>query len=72
MEHIVNTLIPIFSLILIGYFFKHLKFPSIDFWPMADKFIYYILMPSLITYKLSLANINLSTTIGLVSTVLIL
>jgi len=70
MEHIVNTLIPIFSLILIGYFFKHLKFPSIDFWPMADKFTYYVLMPSLITYKLALANIDLSITVGLVSTAL--
>lgn len=71
MEHIVNTLIPIFSLILIGYSFKHLKFPSTDFWPMADKFTYYVLMPSLLIYKLSLANINLSTTFELVSTALI-
>ena len=49
-----------------GYFFKYLKFPSLDFWPLADKFIYYVLMPSLLLYKLSTARIDLSHTINLV------
>lgn len=71
MEHIVNTLIPIFSLILLGYFFKHIKFPSPDFWPMADRFTYYVLMPALFIYKLSFAKINLSLTFELVATALI-
>ncbi len=71
MEHIINTLIPIFSLILIGYFFKHIKFPSTDFWPLADKFTYYVLMPSLLVYKLANANVNLDNTINLVATALL-
>jgi predicted permease len=71
MEHIVNTLIPIFSLILLGYYFKRTKFPSTDFWPMADKFTYYVLMPSLLVYKLSSANINLEYTLDLVATALL-
>ncbi|WP_024954406.1 AEC family transporter [Sulfurospirillum arcachonense] len=71
MEHIVNTLIPIFSLILLGFYFKKTKFPSIDFWPMADKFTYYVLMPSLLVYKLSSANINLEYTLNLVITALL-
>lgn len=71
MEHIVNTLIPIFSLILLGYYFKRVKFPSTDFWPMADKFTYYVLMPSLLVYKLSSANINLQITLNLVITALL-
>ena len=71
MEHIVNTLIPIFSLILLGYFFKNIKFPSIDFWPMADKFTYYVLMPALLIYKVSTSNIDLEQTLDLVTTALI-
>jgi predicted permease len=71
MEHIVNTLIPIFSLILLGYFFKRIKFPSTDFWPMADKFTYYVLMPSLLIYKISTSNIDLEKTLDLVTTALL-
>lgn len=71
MEHIVNTLIPIFSLILLGYFFKRIKFPSTDFWPMADRFTYYVLMPALLVYKVSTSNINLEQTLDLVITALL-
>ena len=58
MHHIITALIPIFSLILIGYFFKRISFPDIDFWPNADKLTYYILMPSLLVYKLSNASLE--------------
>lgn len=58
MIHIFTALIPIFSLIMIGYFFKRIKFPSYDFWPQADKLTYYILMPSLLIYKLSTASLD--------------
>ncbi|MDX1809649.1 MAG: AEC family transporter [Sulfurospirillaceae bacterium] len=70
MEHIINTLIPIFSLILLGYFLKRIKFPATDFWPLADKLTYYVLMPSLLVYKLSNAKVDLSHTINLVGTAL--
>ena len=58
MEHILSALIPIFLLILIGYYFKKIKFPSNDFWASADKLTYYVLMPSLLIYKLSTANLD--------------
>lgn len=58
MQNIITTLIPIFLLISMGYFLKRLKFPSSDFWPMADRFTYYILFPSLLIYKLSTANLS--------------
>lgn len=58
MEHIFSALIPIFLLILIGYYFKRIKFPSNDFWASADKLTYYVLMPSLLIYKLSTANLD--------------
>ena len=51
MEHIFSSLIPIFSLIVIGYLLKKISFPSHDFWPMADKLTYYILMPALLILR---------------------
>lgn len=68
MEHILNSLLPICLVILTGYSFKYLKFPSLDFWPLADKFTYYVLMPALLMYKLSLAKVDLSHTVNLVAT----
>lgn len=61
MEHIFSALIPVFSLILIGYFFKKISFPSNEFWPMADKLTYFVLMPTLLIYKLSDAKFDASS-----------
>lgn len=58
MTHIFTALLPIFSLIMIGYFFKKIKFPSYEFWPHADKLTYFVLMPSLLIYKLSHASLE--------------
>lgn len=58
MEHILTALIPIFLLILIGYYFKRIAFPSTDFWASADKLTYFVLMPSLLVYKLATANLE--------------
>jgi len=55
---IINTLIPIFLLILLGYFFKRIKFPDENFWKHLDRFNYFVLFPSLLIYKLSNANIK--------------
>lgn len=71
MTHIIPVLVPIFSLILIGYFFKKIKFPSYEFWPMADKLTYYILMPSLLIYKLSNANLSSQDSTDFVLTTMI-
>ncbi|MDD3463007.1 MAG: AEC family transporter [Sulfurospirillaceae bacterium] len=68
MEYILNSLIPIFSLILLGYFFKQIAFPAGDFWPLADKFTYYALMPSLLVYKLAVAKVALLSSLNLVAT----
>ena len=58
MEHIFSALIPVFGLILIGYFFKKIRFPSHEFWPMADKLTYFILMPALLIFELSKAKFH--------------
>jgi len=58
MQNIITTLIPIFLLIALGYGFKRVSFPSLEFWPMMDRFTYYVLFPSLLIYKLSMANLS--------------
>ncbi len=58
MLNVVEILIPIFLLILLGYFLKVLNFPHKDFWNYLDKFNYFILFPSLLVYKLSTADIK--------------
>lgn len=60
MEQIFSSLIPIFSLIMIGYLFKKISFPSNEFWPMADKLTYYVLMPALLIITLSKAKLESS------------
>lgn len=71
MIYIFNALLPICLVIATGYFFKLLKFPSLEFWPLADKFTYYVLMPVLLIYKLSNAKIDLSYTMNLVLTAML-
>ena len=79
MEHIFSSLIPIFALIIFGNLFKKISFPSHDFWPMADKLTYYILMPSLLILTLSQAKFEnnsfeliLSSTLAIFLTLLTL
>ncbi|WP_419771149.1 MAG: AEC family transporter [Candidatus Marinarcus sp.] len=67
MQNISTTLIPIFALISIGYFLKRVKFPSQEFWPMADRFTYYILFPALLIYKLSMANLTQVNSLNVVA-----
>ena len=58
MEHILTALIPIFLLILTGFSFKKIDFPSSEFWKNADKLTYFVLMPALLIFKLSTANLE--------------
>ncbi len=58
MQNIIEALLPVFFLILLGYFFKRIKFPNEEFWVSSDKFTYYILFPSLLIYKLSTASLD--------------
>lgn len=59
MELLNFSVIPIFFLILLGYFFKKISFPSNDFWPLADKLTYFLLMPTLLIISLKDANLAL-------------
>lgn len=56
MSTIIHALFPIFLLILLGYGLKRIEFAPADFWQYLDKFIYFILFPSLLLYKLAFAD----------------
>jgi malonate transporter and related proteins len=71
MHNIITTLIPIFMLITLGYIFKRVSFPSLEFWPMMDKFTYYILFPSLLIYKLSTAQLGNVNSFDVVLTMMV-
>lgn len=68
MEIIFTSLLPIFLLIALGYFFNVKNFPKEDFWESADKLTYFVLMPSLLIYKLSKADIHSIESTTLLST----
>lgn len=59
MQTLLEALLPIFFLILLGYLFKRIQFPSKQFWEGVDKFTYYVLIPTLLVYKLANAKVEL-------------
>ena len=71
MSLIFSALIPVFALILIGYFFKRIKFPAHEFWPQADKLTYYVLMPALLIFKLSNASLEAQNSFGFILSALL-
>lgn len=70
MQEITQALIPIFTLIMIGYFFKKIKFPSAEFWPNADRLTYFVLMPALLIYKLANSDISSLNSVNFILTAL--
>ncbi|WP_421868626.1 AEC family transporter [Motiliproteus sp.] len=44
---------PVFALVVIGVGLRWLRFPSLEFWPLAERFTYYLLFPSLLVLKIS-------------------
>ena len=45
---ILSSLLPVFLIIICGYGLKKSKFPGNEFWPGAERLVYYILFPSLL------------------------
>ena len=45
---ILTSLLPVFLIIICGYGFKKSKFPGDDFWPGAERMVYYFLYPALL------------------------
>ncbi|QSP93464.1 AEC family transporter [Marinobacter salinisoli] len=57
MPVMVQALVPVFALIMLGHLFRRLEFPSVDFWPQAERFTYYVLFPAMLVFKLGQAKL---------------
>ncbi|MGY0216454.1 AEC family transporter [Endozoicomonadaceae bacterium StTr2] len=58
MHAVLESLLPVFFLIFLGYTFKHVDFPGDNFWSQANRFIYFILFPALFIDKLATADLS--------------
>ena len=57
MEHL-DILTPLYLLIVLGFFLRKYKFPSIEFWPAIERMTYYVLFPTLIFVALLKAPVD--------------
>lgn len=58
---IINTILPQFILILIGYFLtKSSVFSKKDFWTVTEKLVFYVLFPPLIFLSVAKANLQVA------------
>ncbi|WP_298447888.1 AEC family transporter [uncultured Marinobacter sp.] len=60
MPVMVQALVPVFALIVLGHLFRRWAFPSIEFWPQAERFTYYVLFPAMLVFKLGQARLPVS------------
>jgi predicted permease len=58
MDHL-DILTPLYSLIILGFFLKKYKFPSLEFWPAIERMTYYVLFPTLIFAALLKAPVDM-------------
>lgn len=57
MDVVLQALVPVFALILLGQFLRRMHFPGDGFWPLAERFTYYVLFPAMLVFKLGSASI---------------
>lgn len=66
-----GALSPVFALVLLGYLLRRIDFPGAAFWPLAERFTYYLLFPSLLVNKLATTALP-DSGLGSVTTILVL
>ena len=52
-----NALGPLFALILFGAVLGRLNYPGGDFWPRAERLVYYVFFPALLVHTLATADV---------------
>lgn len=55
---ILEGLLPIFIVIISGYFFRRFSFPGDGFWPYAERITYFVLFPCLLLQKTATAPLE--------------
>lgn len=58
MSDIASALGPLFALILLGAALGWARFPGGDFWPLLERFIYYLLFPAMLVATLASADVS--------------
>jgi malonate transporter len=53
-----SAIAPIFALIVLGHVLRRIGFPSVAFWDINDRLVYWILFPALLFYKTSTLTLN--------------
>ncbi|MFT5720450.1 MAG: malonate transporter [Motiliproteus sp.] len=54
---ILASLGPVFALVALGVGLRWVDFPGAEFWPLAERFTYYLLFPVLLVLKISTATL---------------
>ena len=70
MLSILWSILPIFALIVLGNLLRRGGIPSVTFWNMNDKLVYWVLFPSLLFYKTSTTELSGSFLGPLAATIL--
>ncbi|MEQ8348223.1 MAG: AEC family transporter [Sneathiellaceae bacterium] len=52
------ALVPVFAVILIGLAMRRLRFPGENFWPAAEKLVYFVLFPALLFRTIAGADLT--------------
>lgn len=53
-----NALGPLFALILFGFVLGRINYPGGDFWPRAERMVYYLFFPALLVHTLATADVG--------------
>lgn len=72
MLQIVLALVPVFALLMLGFFARRYGFPGEGFWAPAERLTYYLLFPALLISSLSQASLSGTESLQIVMAVLIL
>ncbi|HKJ94109.1 MAG TPA: AEC family transporter [Gammaproteobacteria bacterium] len=55
---VLGQLVPVFSLIAVGYAARRCGFPGDGFWPQLERLVYFLLFPALLVDKLAQADVG--------------
>lgn len=72
MLQIILALVPVFALLMVGFFARRHGFPGEGFWAPAERLTYYLLFPALLINSLSQASLSGAESLQIVMAVLIL
>jgi hypothetical protein len=67
----ISALFPVFAIIILGFLFKTIQFPSSSFWPSAAKIAFYVFIPALLFNKLAHSSLISTNSLPMVLSLLL-